>query len=148
MAVIRRDPEQVEQLEIKIPAQANGANTLYLVNGRIVTSSHGTAEGSGPEIRSASETYLFHAGPELDPVQVRIVRATASVAGVYASLNAWSADLGQIGDWGWTLAQVDAVHDDDARRARVMITTRVFARHSGIVRIDQLAFELRILART
>jgi hypothetical protein len=145
MAVIKRDPEDVEQLEIRLPVQPDGANTLIIVTGRIATGElefgQGARSGTSPQ-----NTYLVHAGPELAPEAIRSVRATATVTSVYAG----SFPMGSSpdpNDFKWTLGDVDAVHDDDVRKARISVIASVFARNGGFVRIEQLGFELRIMAR-
>lgn len=150
MAVFKKEPENVEQFELRLPAQPDGANTLIIVTGRIPTSVE-SGERSTTGLAGASDTNVFHAGPELEPSQVRSLRATATITSMYALIEVPSAPPSGPsmagGDILWTLGEVDAVHDDDVRKARVMITGGVHARFGGFVRIQQLSFELRIMAR-
>jgi len=151
MAVIKREPEDVEELEILLPEQPNGANRLIVVTGR-VTTPHLEAGEEATAGSSPSQTYVFNAGPELDPSEIRSVRASASVTSVYGAVIVpptppESGPGMDGGDFRWTLGAVDAVHDDDVRQARVSVTASVFARFGAFMRIQSIAFELRILAR-
>jgi hypothetical protein len=148
MAVIRVEPEDVEQLELRLPDQANGANTLIIVTGRILAGPEADGDqSSSTGLAVVEKTYIFHAGPELEPLQVRSVRASAAVASVYAAVRISSAPPPGPCDFRWALGAVDAVHDDDVRKARIMINATALARFGGLVRIEQLRFELRIMAR-
>jgi hypothetical protein len=147
MPVIHRDPESVEQIEIRLPEQSNGANTLFLINGRIAANVE--TGPPGVEAHGNEATYVFHAGPELEPAQIRLVRATASITNVYLAVDGPASfdPAHRGGDLFWSLGRIDAVHDDDVRKARVMVTVNVWGRAATFVRVQQLAFEIRILAR-
>src|SRR5262245_64514389 len=108
MPVIKQDPESVEQIEIRLPEQSNGANTLFLINGRITTNIETGPAGVEPHGNGA--TYMFHAGPELDPAQVRLVKATASITNVYLAVDGPASfdPAYKGGDLYWSLGPIDA----------------------------------------
>jgi hypothetical protein len=155
MAVIQAEPEQVEEIEILLPEQPNGANALIIVTGRVPTrylEASGEGAPAGTSGSSPSQTYIFNAGLELDPAQIRSVRATATVTSIYGGVTVPStpppAGPGmEGGDFRWSLGAVDAVHDDDERRARVSVNASVLARFGAWVRVESIGFELRILVR-
>lgn len=106
-----------QQLEAVI-AGPEDANRLYVCTG-LAQGSFSVALPPGAYMQSASDTWQFGVGPQLEATQFRRAIGTASFAGLQESEQEGAAST------SWIIQMVFADFDDDLGKARVSVTNTV-----------------------
>jgi hypothetical protein len=141
-----------QQFEAVIAGPAD-TNRLYVCSG-LAQGSFSVTLPAGAWMQSASDTWQFAVGPQLDSTQFRRAIGTASFAGLQET------EAEAAGSTSWMIQMVIVDFDDDLGKARVSVTNTVqiynaMAMATGMVPtgtgsstagVSTLAYDVSILA--